>query len=319
MKIYSIMAIRLIIAALILLPIWSASVMAQESCEKLINTTPRGMMCLYCTHKTAPGGSKPITNLLKSTCLKNLAISFVVDGSFGQELDQIANSITELTLDGRQLSLELYLFNGPAQRRYRSNAFKSWATMNPARFREYIKTDPKTKRAFNRSMEELFPILDYAAEKNVALYLAPGLEDNLDNFTFRYMLAKMKKKFAAYKSISYIRSACIDCARGNESQLPKGTIREQHGFSLADIVRGGILATDGFYFHFSNENLNKPTLSDLSSVVKESSNRDTIFFLWVHHYQDTPPGPIPRPISQRKFRGPTESEAQEIIDFLRTR
>jgi hypothetical protein len=311
--------IRTIALVLISLPLSLSSALAQEACDTLVDTTPRGIMCLYCTHKTAPGGSKPITDLLKSTCLKNVAISFVVDGTFGLEYDQITNSITELTLDNRQLSLELYLYNGPAQRRYRHNVFKSWATMNPARFREYIKTDRKTKKAFNKSMEDLYPILNYALEKNVAIYLAPGLEDNLDDFTYRYMLSKMKRKFADFKSITYVRSACIDCAAGNESNLPKGTIREVHGFGKADIVRNGIMATDGFYFRFSAEKSSKPTLSELVSAVRNASALNSLFFLWVPHFQDTPPGLIPKPLNQRTFRGPNANETKEIIDFLQTR
>ena len=76
------------------------------------------------------------------------------------------------------------------------------------------------------------------------------------------------------------------------------------------------MATDGFYFRFSDETSDKPTLSELTSVIRNASAVDALFFLWVPHFQDTPPGLIPKPLRQRKFRAPSQSEADEIIEYL---
>jgi hypothetical protein len=298
--------------------IFPVFVHGQEQCGHLIEKGWRGMDCFHCMHPNAQGGTSPINDLLTRSCLKKVMIAFVVDGSFGYNEAEIKKSIDALTASGRELWLHLYVFNGPAQRRWESGVFQSFAVMDPYVFQSKILNDKKLQNEFiNIVKERIAPVVSYAASKGAKISIAPGLEDNLSDAGYKKALSLVQKNVPKGIKITYVRNHCFRCAAGNGRALPPKVILEEHDDLLFNHRWDGIINTDGRYFKFSSEKSSLPSLFDLApSWLASANNQRNAFLLWVPHFQDTPISEIPRPLWQRNFRGPTEDEAAEIIDFL---
>lgn len=310
--------IYLIIAVVIGLQSRTLSAEELTNCSNLHDRSWRGINCFHCLYPTAPEGALPIVNLLKNSCLKRVMISFVVDGSFGWNEFQIKQSIDILRANKQDVWLHLYVYNGPAQRRWQSKIFQSFAVMDPSEFQNRIVYDKKVRAEYSKIVRQrIAPIARYAISKGAKLSIAPGLEDNLDDRGFRAALQLLKKNLPKRTNIKYVRNPCYRCAIGNGRSIPKKILLEEHDDLLYDRRWNSIINTDGRYFRFSSENSSLPTLSDLvQSWLQGPAKRGNMFLLWVPHFQDAPYGVISKPLSQRNFRAPTQDESAEIIDFL---
>ena len=293
---------------------------AQDNCTTLIDRPYRGLSCLHCMHPDAPGGAAPFVEVLQASCLKRVALAFVVDGSFGWNADEIYNAIDSLSGSGRSLWLHLYVYNGPAQRRWKSKVFNSFAVMDPNLFRSRIVSDAGLRAQFAAIVDQrIAPIVNYAQQHGVAISLAPALEDNLDDRSFKEALGLIKANLHGVTAMRYIRSPCYRCGGGSSSNLPAGVSLEQHTLSPRFVARNGIIHTDGEYFHFSSDvawSSADPSLAGLTTLLSNSGARGNIFLLWMPKYQDAPPGLVPRSPDNRNYRIPTESERAELIKFL---
>lgn len=293
---------------------------AQSSCPQLVARPYRGISCLHCLHPNAPGGAAPIVEILKVTCLKRVAIAFVVDGSFGWDPSQIEDAINKLTSDGRSLWLHLYVYNGPAQRRWRSGVFHSFAVMDPDIFQYKLLKDQTLRGEFAQVVSQrIAPLVQFAKNRGAMVSIAPALEDNLNQVSFKQALALIKANLSTDAAPRFIRSPCYRCAGSSDSIIPKGVAMEQHTLSPRFIARNGIVHTDGEYFHFASDPAwsNKdPELSGLKTLMVDSGKRGNIFLLWMPKYQDAPPGYAPRSPDLREYQSPTPQERSEIINFL---
>ena len=306
--------------AISILLLFCSCVAAQSNCADLIDRPYRGVSCIHCLHPDAPGGATPFVELLAASCLKRVAIAFVVDGSFGWDPEEIYNSIDSLSTSGRSLWLHLYVYNGPAQRRWRSGVFNSFAVMDPNIFRAKIVGDAALRASFAAIVRErIAPILMYATAHGVQVSIAPALEDNLDERGFKQALALIKANIEATSVTRFIRSPCYRCAGGASSNLPGVVTLEQHTLSPRFVARNGIIHTDGEYFHFSTDrpwSNTDPTLDGLTALLTNSGARGNVFLLWMPKYQDAPPGLVPRSPDARNYQIPSAAEKSEIIRFL---
>jgi hypothetical protein len=59
---------------------------AQEAptCTSLLDRAPRGLACLHCLHPAAREQSDILVEILSRSCLKQVAINYLVDGSFSE-------------------------------------------------------------------------------------------------------------------------------------------------------------------------------------------------------------------------------------------
>lgn len=291
----------------------------QDQCSKLIEKNWRGIDCLHCLHPRAPGASEPIVDLLKSSCLKNVMISYVVDGSFGWKEGEIERAVQELHDAGRNVWLHLYVYNGPAQRRWQYKVFDSFAVMDPLLFRRSIVKNARTKAAFSAIVRErILPVARYAASIGARVTIAPGLEDTLDRLGVRSAVKLIRDVVKDSVDYGIVRSTCFRCQAGGSYFIPHGGMLEEHDDALFQRRWNGIVNTDGRYFRFSWEKSPFPTLDELVLPwLTQPSQRGNAFLLWIPHFQDAPPGLIPTPLNERNFRGPTEQEKKEIIGFLK--
>lgn len=294
--------------------------LAEELCPQLLNTGWRGMNCLYCLHPQAPQNSGPITQLLKDTCLKNVMISFVIDGSFGWKQGEMERAVRELRQAGRNVWMHIYVYNGPAQRRWQSNVFDSFAVMDPSVFRKKIVTNTSLKAAFVRVVKtRVLPAAAFAVSMGARVSIAPGLEDSLDDVGFRMSARLLRSAMGSAVPYTLVRSSCFRCEQSVGRFRPRGSLLEEHDDQLFPYRWDGIISTDGRYFRFSYETSEHPTLQELRDTwLGRATRQRNAFLLWVPHYQDAPPGLVPRPLSERNFRGPTPLESREIIEFLRS-
>src|SRR5262245_38951710 len=123
---------------------------AGEQCGTLLEKSWRGIDCFHCMYPTAQGGSSPVNDLLTGSCLKKVMIAYVMDGSFGYNAEQVVKSIDSLTAGGRELWIHFYVYNGPAQRRWQSGIFKSFAIMDPFVFQRRLLHEKKLQDDYSR-------------------------------------------------------------------------------------------------------------------------------------------------------------------------
>ena len=284
----------------------------------------RGLSCLHCLHQNSPQGPAPLVNVLKSSCLKRVMMAFIIDGSFGWNADAVREAIQSLSQNGREAWVHFYVYNGPAQRRWNTGLFHSFAIMHPATFLRRIKHD----RVFQREYQEvvktrLDPLVEYASSLGVRVSVAPGLEDTLDKAGYKKILSLTKKSLTNPESVTWARSLCYRCSTLTERSIPQGILREVHTSNATYSVYHGIVHTDGEYFRFSGDPEipdapAAPLLSDWRKLLSGTGDRGSAFLLWVWKYQDAPPGYIGRSPDSRTFRAPSSAESRELIEFLQS-
>lgn len=295
---------------------------AQVSCPRLLDGPPRGVMCLHCMHPAAGGRADPFVEILLSSCLKNVAIAFVTDGSFDYDENIILDAIERLGSGGRTLYLHLYVYNGAAQRRWRTRFFRSFAVMDPAAFRVRIRGDRRLRRKFTAELVKLRPILEAARSAGARVSLAPAIEDNLDNSGFSAAIKLIRRGIPRKLLPSLVRSPCGDCAFGNQSGIPAGIRSEVHTLSTEFSTSGGIISTDGEYFVLDHDMgpgvpAGTPTLTSIVPTLQRAGALRNVFLLWVPKFQATNPDFSPVHPDTRDYKTPTPRDKVAIIEFLR--
>lgn len=289
-------------------------------CNKFVEAPWRGIDCLHCLHPRAPGGPGPIVDVLHATCLKRVMLSFVVDGSFGYQPGLIEEAVQNLTLAGHQVWLQLYLYNGPAQRRWENPIFPSFASIEPSIFQAKLLHDQSFQNEFKKiAKDRIIPTARFAKSLGARVTVAPGLEDNLSELGFKRAILLLKSVTDRDIVDQYVRSSCFRCQSRNGALPPRGILQEEHDDLLFARRWNGIINTDGRYFRFSSEKGLLPTLHQLrESWLMIAKNRKNAFLLWIPHFQDAPFGTPSRSFEDRNLRGPTEDEKRELIEFLRS-
>jgi hypothetical protein len=305
--------------------VFAYSAHAEKKCRTLINNkAPRGMLCLQCLSKRAPSGATPFVSLLQESCLKRIALGFVTDGTFGFDEARLIEAVQGLAEGGRKGSIHLYIYNGPAQRRWQSGVFKSFAVMDPFLFRHKILEDVTTQEELRKSVARLSNVLTYAASLKVSISIAPGLEDNLGDESFAKALTIIKETIPSDVSVRWVRSSCTRCAIGNDTTVPKGVAREIHTRGTDFSFQRGIVSNDGDHVRFSFETTTSstgvllPKVSDLRPALKKASQLENTFLLWIPKYQDSPYGVVPYSPEIRTFRKPSLREKNEILALLKS-
>lgn len=293
---------------------------ADESCARLEETrAPRGMQCLHCLHPRAPGGVAPFVELLKKTCLKSPALGFVVDGSFGFDEARLLEAVAGLSEGGRTGRIHLYIYNGPAQRRWQAGVFPSFAAISPRAFRRGIIEDATLRQRFTDQISLLHNVLLTAQALDVSISIAPGLEDNLDNRGFIEAMKLSNSALPQGVHAEWIRSPCVRCASGNDARVPHGARLEVHTSTAHFKNRRGVVSNDGEHTRFSFEPRDDRLipLARLNQSLALADKLQSTYLLWIARYQDSPYGYAPLSPNDRHFRSPTVEEEAEIVEFLR--
>lgn len=277
------------------------------SCEKLITTAPRGLACLHCTQPEAEEQSHLLVDILEQSCLKNVALNYLVDGTFSNDLQPIYDHIDRLTRAKRRVFLELYILNGPRQRRSGTKSVP-----RPEEFRRRIINDATLRASYSHRVEKLIPLLTYAHDKHAVINIIPMLEDNLTDEAFVELYQLTLAALPVEIPVAIGRNACPNCYPGNESGIPAGVFRESHKLSPTSGLSGGIATNDGKEFE-SEEQL--ATLRDWAAA------NDNIFILWDAERQGLRLGEkgnlIRVPVAKRLYAIPSEDDQRELARLLR--
>jgi hypothetical protein len=266
-----------------------------------------------------------LIDILRASCLKNVSISVLADGSFGFDSNFLLGEIRRLAAGGRRPFVHIYLSNGPSQRRWRSTPLKGFGTqIPPEEFRRKLIADPAFEAEVIDYVERIRPLAREIRKIGGVVTLAPALEDNLTNKAFNRFVEIIGNAIPGDLPIQLVRNACTNCYPGNEGAVPKGVLRESHGLTLSPGLKGGLFSNDG-----------KPDMTDLSAAAPSNSRRsqlaslrnraaqqNTSFFLWSAKRQglrargDNLLG-FEVPANKRKYPRPTAAEREELMRFLR--
>ncbi len=275
-------------------------------CAGLVQTSPRGIACLHCTQPEAAEQADILVGILESTCLKNLTMNYLVDGTFGDDLSPIYEHIARLSDGGRTFFLELYLLNGPAQRR--DEARFGGDVEN---FRRRILNDASFRGEYQRRVANVIPLLRFARSEGASISLVPMLEDNLTDEAYEALMDLTLQAIPVEIPFAIGRSPCSSCYSGNEDGIPAGVFEEIHSLGPSGGNRVGVATNDGEKYD---------NLAELRSLRNFARDRDAAFILWDGARQGLVSGPgsgwVRKPAAERDYPIPGEDEQQEIIDFL---
>lgn len=318
------------VAGLILL--FNGEVKASDICGSLIETSPRGISCLHCLEPRAEASATKLISAISNSCIRNTAIAFALDGSFGTNYNRITRFAKDLKKNGRKVSIHLYFLNGPTNRRADVGLYKGFANnIPPPKLRSLIQGDKAFQNELKIFIKQFNPIIRSLLRQGVSVSLSPMLEDNLDNRSFNSLWRIIKEALPKKIKVKWIRSPCPDCYPGNQSGRPNGFGEEDHRSTLP--LRSGtdVYSNDGWAFiYFTNETLPDTKviefwgkkqqalyLDDLTPILKATNNANQMFLLWLSKYQGTLMGRAQIPVTDRILPIPSEEEINEISSFLR--
>lgn len=294
------------------------------ACASLLEAAPRGLACLHCLQPEAATQADALAEIVAGSCLKNVVMNYLVDGSFTDNTDILYRHISLLTSGGRQLLLHLYLMNGPAQRRYARDPGAGFgADISPAAFRERIQSDTVLQDAFKRRVAALVPVMRFAAERGAVISIVPMLEDNLTEDSFSALSQLVLDELPRDIPVSLGRNAC-GCSTGSDEQTPVGFFKETHDAGAAGRFQSGIVTNDGVM-----DALDLPegsgrhflSLDELVRARDDSQRELNAFILWGATRQGLYPngngGLLRQEPAKRSYAIPDETQRSRIVAFLR--
>ena len=295
---------------------------AAEPCTTLEANAPRGLACLHCMKNEAGVQSDVIVELIRRSCLQNVAINYLVDGTFDYNEQRLERHIAALTTGGRNVLIELYLTNGPGQRRYPNTVASAFASnLSVEEFRSRIKYDVAFQSEYQQHVRSFLPVITYARARGAQVLIVPGLEDNYDDATFMQIYQLTKNALPDSLGLYYGRSPCPGCHDGNEGGIPQGVHAEDHrqtaGFSLSH----GLVTNDGSDYRIDGDTSSgRIPLDNLRAVRDQAARQSDVFILWSGRRQGLPlinGQLVSIAPSTRNYLIPDDAEQNEIIAFLR--
>ncbi|MCB0324618.1 MAG: hypothetical protein KDD69_13645 [Bdellovibrionales bacterium] len=295
------------------------AVAAEDSCSSLLVGPPRGLSCLHCNHDRAHQQALLLSTLLFRSCLENVALNYLVDGTFGFNPDLMKQQIMLLTSGQRRLFVYFYLTNGATQRRWSSTTIDSFGVRSsPDTFRREILTDDELRYRYQALIMRLLPVLRFAQERGAVISLLPMLEDNLDRESFEAVGELTLETLPVDLHVAVGRSPCPNCYAGNDAFIPEGYFFERHTASPYIDHRNGVVSNDGTTYRFQG-GAGVASLADLRSVRDAASATDNAFLLWSASRQGLP-DQMNRTFlhpDEREYELPSLAERHAILQFLR--
>ena len=280
----------------------------------------RGYAMLYAMHpKARPVVERQITALLNAR-IREPYVSILVDGTFNQDFDYIRSIISRLSVDGRRLTLALYMSNGPTMRIWNKTPIRTaFSNLNPLDFRRMIKWNERIRNQYAEIVDQSrglfeFNLISNAQNVNIAI---PMLEDNLDRDGYNAMRQIAAVQLSSI--VTFMRNPCEGCFQGNDGD-PVNDLLEEHRTEYFDLLRPDDGFTlDGLGFNYPNHSTGKGlSASELEALIDLSLQRNLKFFgLWRHAWQGANlNGPNAHP-DQRNYVASTDGEIAYEISLLR--
>jgi|GEM_PF-2520189 len=278
----------------------------------------RGYTLLALMHPAARAMTEGrIATLLQSE-LSDLYLGVLVDGTFGINLEYLAQVVQRLTVDDRRLLLTLYLSNGPTMRRYDTTPIEAgFNLINPTWFREMIQTDVDIRNSFTALVQTLRPIVELNAQRSgphstIAVVM---LEDNLQRDSFAAMQALTNSILG--ESVDYMRNPCGGCFPGNDEDRMGFGLELHEPLRLSELAAGDGLSLDGIGFAYPDEvPQERLSFEEIGGVIDRANIQQLRFFaLWRAEWQGLGFQSI-HP-DERIYQSPTPSQIEGDIELLR--
>ena len=292
-------------------------------CTSFVEGIPVGIGMLHAANPNARSQALMLADILAQSCRRHIAITMLVDGTFGSDRDFLGEIVRIATDRGSTLHLYLYLSNGPWQRKYEIVPDDGFGNkLPPEEFRRRIVSDPEFQDEFRALVKWVEPLVSYAGSRGAVVSLFPGLEDNLDQTSARTMEALITGSILSTLVYDLGRNPCGNCYPGNDSSLAPGSFEDQHlGSARAQVrVRDGLVTNDGASFDFPGEDNGAPISFDqLFEFAKASARLNSAFVAWKGEWQGKTVGSddFVEP-NNRTYASPTPEQAALLLKFLQT-
>lgn len=280
----------------------------------------RGYTMLYAMQPEARNVVESHVQTLLASRVREPYIGVLIDGTFGRDFSYLKDIIGRLSLDGRDLTLALYLSNGPTMRDWRTTPIDAlFSRIDPAEFRASIRRNQQLRGQFLAVAAQardlfLYNVAVNPGNNNVAIVM---LEDNLDVAAYRSMRDLANEQLESIAG--FVRNPCFKCFDGNDDDTA-GNPREEHQVDRFQILKDGDgYSLDGVSFRYPNGSGNGVSAEQLSALLNQSVDKGLRYFgLWREEWQGVKQGtPNVRPV-ERTYVAPTPDEQEFEIQALRT-
>ena len=279
---------------------------------------PRGYAMLYLMHPRARQTvEREVQTMLRSE-VGDLYLSVLVDGTFGTDWDYLEQVVRRLVVEGRTLTLALYLSNGPTMRKFNKTPIATpFSRIDPTEFRYLIQVDPEMQGVFkdttisaNRvfALNKQLNVLNH----NIAIVM---LEDNLDQQSYRWM-RKLAREVLDQETI-IVRNPCPGCWDGNDTAGNGDPIEMHDPADIPNLVSGDGYTLDGAGFRYPNEAPDEQlSVDEVRGLIDLGLKQPLRFFgLWRKQRQGLGNQMI-HP-DERDYEIPSAEQQEQEIELLR--
>ncbi len=290
-----------------------------EEVEPLLTGQARGYVMLYLMHPNARTTVQRQLEVLVSSNVKQVYLSVLTDGTFSKDFDFLNSILRRFNELDRNVTLQLYLTNGPSMRRFNdeNTVDEGFNKINPQIFRTLIQSDFETREEFRRIVRESLDSfrLNLSLRPENENIVTVMLEDNLTSESYLAMRELAREEIGDL-AIFY-RNPCLGCFIGNDS-FSSGDPIEHHGQEQVIGISGGDGFTlDGQSYRFDNEqNSQALSISDVITIQDLTLSRGAKYFgLWRAERQGIR-GPNFLLPNNRVYEVPTEAQMTEEVRIL---
>ena len=292
----------------------------EEDSDVLPRTTGqvRGFLMLPLMHPRARESSeKQIETLIRSQ-VNDLYVGFLVDGTFGMDLEYASSVVQRLSSDGRSLLLELFFTNGPTMRKYETTPITAgFSLIDPLSFRYLIQEDPEVQAEFKRIVNAARPLFvqNRNANPNNQNLACVMLEDNLDGASYR----KMRQLAAAELGgiASFVRNPCPRCFEGNDSETDGDAVESHAPDQLSSLTGRDGLVLDGIGYNYPGEHAGGSLSMEQARTLAANAMANGIRYLGLWRMDRQGLGSQAIHPDDRNYAVPTEEQVQMDIELLR--
>ncbi|MCB0310561.1 MAG: hypothetical protein KDD42_04970 [Bdellovibrionales bacterium] len=277
----------------------------------------RGYTLLYLMHPLARASVEAQINTLLRSQINEVYIGVLTDGTFDKNYQYLRDVISRLNSDGRQVTLQLYLTNGPSMRKFNEvPIIEGFNYFDPIEFRSAIRFDSAVRSTFSSMAEEVRPILEF--NKTLSILnrnlISIMLEDNLDDESYVAMRQLASEKLADVTE--FVRNPCPRCLDGN-GRDPQGDGLELHDHNEIQLlgVRDGF-SLDGTGFRYEDEVSDALSIDQVEALLDTALERQLRYFaLWREDRQGLHDG-LKQP-DQRSYIVPSLEQQTREVELLR--
>jgi len=277
----------------------------------------RGYAMLYLMHPNARNTVVTELQTLLDSGVRDVFLAVLTDGTFGKDFDYLKYVLKTFNDYKRNVTLEVYLTNGPTMRLYQETDIEAgFNQMSPEDFRTLIIYDPSTREKFAKMVREVKPVLDYntALNKNNRNFVVVMLEDNLNVESYRVMRSLAAAELS--DNVQFIRNPCPKCYEGNDSDSLGDAVEFHHTNDLVKLDSGDGFTLDGQSYSFLWENKTGLTSDGVKSVVNVLKSKKAAFFgLWRSERQGIYGTKLHPDL--RNYEVPTYEQVQVEMEILR--